>query len=86
MKTFNTIIIIVLISISTQAAKPLCKMDISGKWLGTLTINESLKLRLGFDIYENDSLVTTYTNQGIQLKKVVLIFHGWEMVFCGQSA
>jgi len=55
MKTFNTIIIIVLISISTQAAKPLCKMDISGKWLGTLTINESLKLRLGFDIYENDS-------------------------------
>jgi len=38
------------------------------------------------DIYENDSLVTTYTNQGIQLKKVVLIFHGWEMVFCGQSA
>ena len=33
--------------------------------------------------YEDDALVTTYTNQGLTLKKVVLIFHGWEMVFCG---
>ncbi len=32
--------------------------------------------------YENDSLVTQYTNQGIELKKVVLIFHGWEMLVC----
>ncbi|MEA1916871.1 MAG: PD-(D/E)XK nuclease domain-containing protein, partial [Campylobacterota bacterium] len=32
--------------------------------------------------YENDSLVTTYTKDGVKLKKVVLIFHGWEMLFC----
>jgi hypothetical protein len=32
--------------------------------------------------YENDSLVTDYTNQGLTLKKVVLIFHGWEMLVC----
>ena len=32
--------------------------------------------------YENDSLVTDHTNQGLQLKKVVLIFHGWEMLVC----
>ncbi len=32
--------------------------------------------------YENDSLVTQYTDQGIGLKKVVLIFHGWEMLVC----
>jgi len=32
--------------------------------------------------YENDSLVTEHTNQGINLKKVVLIFHGWEMILC----
>jgi len=32
--------------------------------------------------YENDSLVTKYTNEGIHLKKVVLIFYGWEMLVC----
>ena len=32
--------------------------------------------------YENDSLVTEYTNQGLGLKKVVLIFHGWKMLVC----
>jgi len=32
--------------------------------------------------YENDSLVTDHTNQGLQLKKVVLIFHGWKMLVC----
>ncbi len=32
--------------------------------------------------YEKDVLVTQYTNQGIGLKKVVLIFHGWEMLVC----
>ncbi len=32
--------------------------------------------------YEKDALVTQYTNQGIGLKKVVLIFHGWEMLVC----
>ena len=32
--------------------------------------------------YENDSLVTNYTNDGVKLKKVVLIFHGWEVLVC----
>ena len=32
--------------------------------------------------YENDSLVSEYTNKGLGLKKVVLIFHGWEMLVC----
>jgi len=32
--------------------------------------------------YENDSLVTQYTNEGIKLKKVILVFHGWEMLVC----
>ena len=32
--------------------------------------------------YENDTLVTQYTEQGLGLKKVVLIFHGWEMLVC----
>jgi len=34
--------------------------------------------------YEDDSLVTTYTNQGIKLKKVVLIFHGWKILVCDE--
>ena len=32
--------------------------------------------------YEDDTLVTTYTSKGITLKKVMLIFHGWEMLVC----
>jgi len=32
--------------------------------------------------YQNDTLVTQYTKDGINLKKVVLIFHGWEMLVC----
>jgi len=32
--------------------------------------------------YEDDTLVTTYTSKGITLKKVILIFHGWEMLVC----
>ena len=32
--------------------------------------------------YENDLLVTNYTDDGIKLKKVILIFHGWEMLVC----
>ncbi len=32
--------------------------------------------------YEKDTLVTEYTKQGLGLKKVVLIFHGWEMLVC----
>nr|MBL0708834.1 AAA family ATPase [Sulfurimonas sp.] len=32
--------------------------------------------------YEKDNLVTQYTNDGVILKKVVLVFHGWEMLVC----
>ncbi len=32
--------------------------------------------------YENDSLVTQHSDKGIELKKVVLVFHGWELVYC----
>jgi hypothetical protein len=32
--------------------------------------------------YEKDTLVTEHTNKGLQLKKVVLIFHGWKMLVC----
>ena len=34
------------------------------------------------DEYQNDSLVTQYTKDGKGLKKVVLVFHGWEMLVC----
>jgi hypothetical protein len=30
--------------------------------------------------YQNDELVTQYIKQDITLKKIILIFHGWEMV------
>jgi len=32
--------------------------------------------------YESDSLVTDHTNKGLNLKKIVLIFHGWEILVC----
>ncbi len=32
--------------------------------------------------YENDTLVTKHTKEGLEVKKVVLIFHGWEMLVC----
>ena len=32
--------------------------------------------------YENDSLVTEHTDKGLGVKRVVLIFHGWEMLVC----
>jgi len=34
--------------------------------------------------YEKDNLVTKYTNDGIKLKKIVLIFHGWQLKTCEQ--
>jgi len=30
--------------------------------------------------YESDELVTNFTSEGIKLQKVVLVFHGWELV------
>jgi len=35
--------------------------------------------------YEDDALVTQYTEQGVGLKKVVLIFHGWKMLVCEEA-
>ncbi len=34
------------------------------------------------DDYEQDELVTTFTNKGLKLQKVVIVFYGWEMVYC----
>jgi len=33
--------------------------------------------------YEQDEIVTTYLQQGLKLQKVVIVFWGWEMVYCG---
>jgi hypothetical protein len=30
--------------------------------------------------YENDILITEFTQQNITLKKIILIFYGWELV------
>ncbi len=35
--------------------------------------------------YEQDELVTTFTNKGLKLQKVVIVFYGWEMVYCQKS-
>ena len=45
---------------------------------------ETLKLEAikQLNKYQDDTLVTQYTKEGIILKKVVLIFYGWEMVWC----
>jgi len=32
--------------------------------------------------YQNDEILQTYKNQGKQLKKIVIIYYGWEMVVC----
>ena len=32
--------------------------------------------------YQDDELVTTYIKKGIKLIKVVLVFHGWELIYC----
>ena len=32
--------------------------------------------------YENDELVETYKKQNKILKKIVLVFYGWELVVC----
>jgi len=32
--------------------------------------------------YEDDILVTKYIKEGVKLKKIVLIFHGWELKVC----
>ncbi|SFV61613.1 hypothetical protein MNB_SV-6-1000 [hydrothermal vent metagenome] len=32
--------------------------------------------------YEQDEIVTTYLKDGLKLQKVVIVFWGWEMVYC----
>ena len=35
--------------------------------------------------YEKDEIVTTYLKDGLKLQKVVIVFWGWEMVYCKVS-
>ena len=32
--------------------------------------------------YQNDELVTQFIDDGKKLQKVILIFHGWELIKC----
>jgi hypothetical protein len=32
--------------------------------------------------YQNDAILQTYKDQGKKLKKIVIVYHGWEMVCC----
>jgi hypothetical protein len=34
------------------------------------------------DRYEQDELVQNYIKDGLKLQRVVIIFWGWEMVYC----
>ena len=34
------------------------------------------------DDYEQDELVTNFTNRGLKLQKVIMVFWGWEMLYC----
>ncbi len=38
------------------------------------------------DDYEKDELVTEFTNKGLKLQKLVIVFWGWEMVYCEKYA
>ena len=40
------------------------------------------KAKKQLDDYEKDELVTEFTNRGLRLQKVVILFWGWEMVYC----
>jgi hypothetical protein len=47
-------------------------------------IVEKLKLEATTQLnnYESDTLVTEYTDKGLDVKKVLLIFHGWKILLC----
>ena len=30
--------------------------------------------------YQQDALVKEYLDQGVNLKKIILLFHGWELI------
>jgi len=34
------------------------------------------------DRYEQDELVQNYINNGLKLQRVIIVFWGWEMVYC----
>jgi len=36
------------------------------------------------DEYVKDEIVTKYINEGLKVKKIVIVFWGWEMVYCGE--
>ena len=36
------------------------------------------------DRYESDEQVQQWVQQGRKLKKIVMVFYGWEMVYCGE--
>ena len=48
------------------------------KLIETLIIDAQKQL----DDYEQDELVTEFINKGLKLQKVVMVFWGWEMVYC----
>ena len=36
--------------------------------------------KVQLEVYSKDKLVTQYLNQGVKLKKIIMVFHGWELV------
>ncbi len=48
------------------------------KLIETLVIDAQKQL----DDYEQDELVTEFISKGLKLQKVVIVFWGWEMVYC----
>ena len=50
----------------------------TAKVIETLVIDAQKQL----DDYEKDELVTNFTNRGLKLQKVIMVFWGWEMVYC----
>ena len=54
MKTSNIIISLVFLVVTTLPLMSQTSNQTTGKWLGTLVVNESIKLRLGIEFKENE--------------------------------
>ena len=54
MKTRNIIISLVILVVSTLPLMSQTSIQATGKWLGTLVVNELVKLRLGIEVSENE--------------------------------
>jgi dienelactone hydrolase len=54
MKTRNIIISLAILVVSTLPLMSQTSNQATGKWLGTLVVNESVKLRLGIEVSENE--------------------------------